>query len=167
MQDFETFNEDELNEKKKWLFKESIRIETEKKNIEDERKVMEVQKGLLQRQQSKNMLLKKQLENQKNLFDKQWQILEIETRKLVSDQQKFERDKLIFKDKIYREARKSMSTTTNSKLFFKGVEDIKSLKKRYKELLKIYHPDNMHGDNSLIQVINIEYENLLKVYMHT
>lgn len=167
MQDFETFNEDELNEKKKWLFKESIRIETEKKNIEDERKVMEVQKGLLQRQQSKNMLLKKQLENQKNLFDKQWQILEIETRKLVSDQQKFERDKLIFKDKVYREARKSMSDTTTSKMFFKGVEDIKSLKKRYKELLKIYHPDNMHGDNTLIQVINIEYENLLKVYMHT
>ena len=164
MQDFETFSEDELNEKKKWLFKESIRIETEKTNIDDERKVMEIQKGLLQRQQSKNMLLKKQLENQKNLFDKQWQILEIETRKLVSDQQKFEQDKLKYKDKVYREARKNMSSTVSSKMFFKGVEDIRSLKKRYKELLKIYHPDNMHGDNSLIQEINIEYENLLKYY---
>ena len=61
MQDFEISSEDELNEKKKWLFKESIRIETEKTNIEDERKVMEIQKGLLHRQQSKNMLLKKQL----------------------------------------------------------------------------------------------------------
>ena len=164
MQDFEAYNEAELNEKKKWLFKESIRIETDKINIEDERKVMEIQKGLLQRQQSKNMLLKKQLENQKNLFDKQWQILEIETRKLVSDQQKFEQDKLKYKDKVYREARKNMSSTVSSKMFFKGVEDIRSLKKRYKELLKIYHPDNMHGDNSLIQEINIEYENLLKYY---
>jgi len=165
MQDFETFNEDELNEKKKWLFKENIRIETEKINIEDERKVMEIQKGLLQRQQSKNMLLKKQLENQKNLFDKQWQLLEIETRKLVSDQQKYERDKLKFKDNAYREARKSMLASDNSKMFFKGVEDTKSLKKRYKELLKIYHPDNMHGDNSLIQTINAEYERLLRFYM--
>ena len=165
MQDFETFNEDELNDKKKWLFKENIRIETEKINIEDERKVMEIQKGLLQRQQSKNMLLKKQLENQKNLFDKQWQLLEIETRKLVSDQQKYERDKLKFKDNAYREARKSMLASDNSKMFFKGVEDTKSLKKRYKELLKIYHPDNMHGDNSLIQTINAEYERLLRFYM--
>ena len=72
MQDFETFNEDDMNEKKKWLFKESIRVETEKINIEDERKVMEIQKGLLQRQQSKNMLLKRQLENQSEhlLFDR-------------------------------------------------------------------------------------------------
>ena len=140
MPDFETFNEDEMNEKKKWLFKESIRIETEKTNIENERKVVEIQKGLLQRQQSKNMLLKKQLENQKNLFDKQWQILEIETRKLVSDQQKFEQDKLKYKDTVYREARKTLLTKVNSKMFFKGVEDEKSLKKRYKELLKIYHP---------------------------
>jgi len=165
MPDFETFNEDEMNEKKKWLFKESIRIETEKTNIENERKVVEIQKGLLQRQQSKNMLLKKQLENQKNLFDKQWQILEIETRKLVSDQQKFEQDKLKYKDNVNREARKNMSATVNSKMFFKGVADTKSLKKRYKELLKIYHPDNMHGDNSLIQAINAEYENLLRFYM--
>jgi len=165
MQDFEAYNEAELNEKKKWLFKESIRIETDKINIEDERKVMEIQKGLLQRQQSKNMLLKNQLENQKNLFDRQWQLLEIETRKLVSEQQKFEQDKLKYKDTIYREARKNMSATVNSKMFFKGVEDTKSLKKRYKELLKIYHPDNMHGDNSLIQAINLEYENLKKIYM--
>ena len=165
MQDFEISSEDELNEKKKWLFKESIRIETEKTNIEDERKVMEIQKGLLQRQQSKNILLKKQLENQKNLFDKQWQLLEIETRKLVSDQQKFEHDKLKYKDNVFREARKNMSTSVTPKMFFKGVEDTKSLKKRYKELLKIYHPDNMHGDNSLIQTINLEYENLLKFYM--
>jgi len=165
MQDFETFSEDELNEKKKWLFKESIRVETEKINIEDERKVMEIQKGLLQRQQSKNMLLKRQLEDQKNLFDKQWQLLEIETRKLVSDQQKFELDKLKYKDNISREARKNISTSVNPKMFFKGVEDTKSLKKRYKELLKIYHPDNVNGDNSLIQVINIEYENLLRFYM--
>ena len=96
-----------------------------------------------------------------------WQILEIETRKLVSDQQKFEQDKLKYKDSVYRDARKNMSATVNSKMFFKGVEDTKSLKKRYKELLKIYHPDNMHGDNLLIQKINSEYEILLRFYMRT
>lgn len=164
MQEFDTLSEEELIEKKKWLFKESIRIEAEKKNIEEERKVMEVQKGLLQRQQSKNLLLKQQLENQKKLFDQQWQLLEIETRKLVYDQEKFERGKLIYKDAIYREARKSMSEVLGSKIFFKGVKDLKSLKKRYKELLKIYHPDNMNGDHSLLQEIIREYENQLELY---
>ena len=53
----------------------------------------------------------------------------------------------------------------NTKMFFKGVEDTKSLKKRYKELLKIYHPDNVYGDNLLIQAINQEYQNLLRFYM--
>lgn len=165
MEKLDLLTEDELSEKKKWLFKESIRIENEKKNIEDERKVMEVQKKLLERQQSKNMLLRKQLENQKSLFDKQWQLLEIETRKLVIEQQKFERDKLMFKDEVYREARRNMSLSANAKIFFKGVDDSSSLKKRYRELLKIYHPDNMNGDNMLLQAINNEYDALNRFYL--
>ena len=56
---------DELSsedEKKKWLFKENIRLQELSRNLEDERKLIEIQMGMLQRQQSKNMLLKKQLE---------------------------------------------------------------------------------------------------------
>lgn len=53
---------DELSsedEKKKWLFKENIRLQELSRNLEDERKLIEIQMGMLQRQQSKNMLLKK------------------------------------------------------------------------------------------------------------
>ncbi len=160
----EVLSEEALIEKRKWLFKENIRIETEKKNIEEERKLIEIQKGLLYRQHSKNVLLKKQLENQKSLFDKQWQLLEIETRKLVCEQERFETEKIRYRDKIGREVRRNMPAVADAKIFFNGVEDNRSLKKRYKELLKIYHPDNMHGDNSLLQSINSEYENLQKVY---
>ena len=52
---------DELSsedEKKKWLFKENIRLQELSRNLEDERKLIEIQMGMLQRQQSKNMLLK-------------------------------------------------------------------------------------------------------------
>lgn len=157
----------DIEEKKRWLFKESMRLEEAKKQLEDERKLIDVQKGLLQRQQSKNMLLRKQLENQKILFDKQWQLLESETRRLVSDKEQFERDKIYFKDNVMREARKSMSITSNINLFFKGVEDMASLKKRYKSLQKIYHPDNMHGDSALISAINSEYERLSRFYLGT
>ena len=57
---------DELSsedEKKKWLFKENVRLQELSRNLEDERKLIEIQMGMLQRQQSKNMLLKKQLED--------------------------------------------------------------------------------------------------------
>ena len=102
--------------------------------------------------------------NKKDLFEQKWNILERETRQLAIDKDKFEREKLIYKDKVYREARRSMSNAENVKIFFKGVEDTTSLKKRYKALLKIYHPDNMHGDKELLQAINTEYERLSRFY---
>ena len=157
---------DELSsedEKKKWLFKENVRLQELSRNLEDERKLIEIQMGMLQRQQSKNMLLKKQLESQRDLFEQKWNILE----RLAIDKDKFEREKLIYKDKVYREARRSMSNAENVKIFFKGVEDTASLKKRYKALLKIYHPDNMHGDKELLQAINTEYERLSRFYLGT
>ena len=161
---------DELSsedEKKKWLFKENVRLQELSRNLEDERKLIEIQMGMLQRQQSKNMLLKKQLESQRDLFEQKWNILERETRQLAIDKDKFEREKLIYKDKVYREARRSMSNAENVKIFFKGVEDTTSLKKRDKALLKIYHPDNMHGDKELLQAINTEYERLSRFYLGT
>ena len=64
------------DEKKKWLFKENVRLQELSRNLEDERKLIEIQMGMLQRQQSKNMLLKKQLESQRDLFEQKWNILE-------------------------------------------------------------------------------------------
>lgn len=46
-------------------------------------------------------------------------------------------------------------------VYFTGVKDADSLKKRYRDLLKIYHPDNQNGDTSTVQQIQKEYE-LLK-----
>lgn len=140
---------DELSsedEKKKWLFKENVRLQELSRNLEDERKLIEIQR---------------------DLFEQKWNILERETRQLAIDKDKFEREKLIYKDKVYREARRSMSNAENVKIFFKGVEDTTSLKKRYKALLKIYHPDNMHGDKELLQAINTEYERLSRFYLGT
>lgn len=163
----EEFAQMDENQQKKWLFKEQIRLQELNRSLEDERKLIEIQKGMLQRQQSKSLLLKKQLESQKNLFDQKWLLLEKETRQLSLDKEKFNREKLIYKDKVYREARRSMANAENVKIFFKGVVDTDSLKKRYKALLKIYHPDNMNGDNELLQAINTEYERLLRFYLGT
>ena len=47
-------------------------------------------------------------------------------------------------------------------MFFAGVNSLGSLKKRYKDLLKIYHPDNVNGDTEVLQEINREYDRLLR-----
>ena len=147
-----------LAEKKKWLFKENIRLEELRKSLEDERELLDIQRGMFEKQQRKNAILEKQLQNQKRLFDRQWQILEKETRQLAIDKEKFERNKRVYRDEIAREVRKGMAVSSGVKIFFKGVDNAQNLKKRYRELLKIYHPDNVNGDNKLLQAIIDEYE---------
>ena len=45
-------------------------------------------------------------------------------------------------------------------MFFIGVNNESTLKRRYRDLLKIYHPDNVGGDTNTIQEINREYDHL-------
>ena len=45
-------------------------------------------------------------------------------------------------------------------VLFKGADTPLSLKKRYKALMKIFHPDNVKGDDELVQWLNIEYSKL-------
>ena len=100
-------NNEELEEKKKWFFKENIRLEELRKNLEQqqgklekEEQVVEIQKQMLEKQKRSLDLLRKQLDNQKHLFDQQWQILERETRQLAIDREKFKRDKLMYRVKV-------------------------------------------------------------------
>ena len=144
-------NNEELEEKKKWFFKENIRLEELRKNLEQ-------QQGKLEKEEQV-------VEIQKQLLEKQWQILERETRQLAIDREKFKRDKLMYRDEVYREARRKFAMVQNIShsgvnLFFKGVDSSAALKKRYKALLKIYHPDNADGDKEVLQAISAEYETL-------
>lgn len=53
-----------------------------------------------------------------------------------------------------------MTAGSDVSIFFHGVRNPLSLKKRYKDLIKIFHPDNIAGDKEIIQRINKEYEML-------
>jgi len=48
------------------------------------------------------------------------------------------------------------------KLLFKGINNPLALKKRYRDLSKIFHPDNLCGDTEVLQLINETYESLLE-----
>ena len=75
----------EEKQQKKYLFKENVRLNELKQELEADRELIDIQKGMLHRQQKKNQLLQKQLENQKIFFDQKWEILERETRQLALD----------------------------------------------------------------------------------
>lgn len=47
---------------------------------------------------------------------------------------------------------------------FSGINNLTDLKKRYRDLLKIYHPDNLAGDETMTKQIQAEYEQLLEYY---
>ena len=103
------------------------------------------------------------LEQQEMQFALKWDVLIQETQKLANDKKQFERRKKFFdqvqasyEDPIYQ----SNDNIIHTEGFFSGVSDQKSLKKRYKDLLKIYHPDAEGGDNNTVLEINREYESL-------
>ena len=66
----------EGKQQKKYLFKENVRLNELKQELEADRELIDIQMGMLHRQQKKNQLLQKQLENQKIFFDQMWEILE-------------------------------------------------------------------------------------------
>lgn len=160
----ETADIEELNKLKKWLFNENIRLMAKEKELDDERELLHVQQGLLQKQQRKNTIYKTQLDGQKILFEKQWAIMEEELRRLAAEKEQFEHKKAVYRDEIYREARKNFQAAEGGRVFFKGISDGVSLRKRYKELMKIYHPDNANGDSETLLSITKEYERLKGVY---
>jgi hypothetical protein len=45
---------------------------------------------------------------------------------------------------------------------FAGCDTLEKLEKRYKNLVKTYHPDAGTGDNDSLRYINLEYERLKK-----
>ncbi len=82
------------------------------------------------------------------------------------ERKKVERDKLI----LEAEKNAHISYTRQEKNFdvaemlFQGVNSSLALKKRYKDLIKMFHPDNIAGDHEMVLVINKIYEELKQDY---
>lgn len=157
MHDIENSSAEELNQIKTWLFKENIRIESEKEQLNQQMRD-------IREQGSRNELESKQLEREKVLFRHKWEILESAYRDLHEEQKKFEIEKqqLIGRRNEYSDS--GYQNMTAAGIFFKGVNNPLALKKRYKDLIKIFHPDNVAGDNDTVQLINREYCTLRDAY---
>lgn len=152
-----------------WSHDEADLIERKKQALRKEKKELERERRKLEREKKEFSLSKrmesKRMEKEKQLFDMKWKILEEELKKLADEKAQVEKQRKFYKYLADHEAQEDTNTKiVSGDMFFVGVEDKQTLKKRYKDLIKIYHPDNISGDVGTIQEINREYDRLQARY---
>jgi len=170
---------EELEQYKVQLFRENVRIKTDKSELEEMYERLNEERNKLEetREEIENQRkalnqeakdIKKELQEQRRrleedtiFFEKKQRVLEQSFRQLDVDRQKLETEKKQFQ-RYREEARNNVPRTRpleyRQGIFFKGITNQLALKKRYKDLIKIFHPDNVSGDNDTLQQINREYE---------
>lgn len=159
-----------LNDLKHWLFEEHIRLEVRKKEIDDlYNKFMTERVQFVEEMKTINLRVVKErqrLKDEEEFFDKKMEILkngfdalEADKRQLAKDRKVFEMEKKSYRmnnsDNVIR-----YSTVEGN--LFAGVNNPLALKKRYRDLLKIFHPDNMCGDNEMVAIITKQYDAIRK-----
>lgn len=162
-------SEEDLQALKAWLFRENIRLVTASKELErmkeqflkekmqfqDEMKVLNRKiSGERQRLKEDNQFFEKKMEILRNGFSQ----LDMDRRRLDKEWAKLAAQRELMSEHVGYES------TPDVSVFFKGVRSPLALKKRYKDLIKIFHPDNVAGDKEIIQRINREYESLKNDY---
>lgn len=179
---------EELEELKVKLFRENVRVKTDKSDIEDMKMRIDQEKYELEEEKKKIEELRESLEKDRKQFEKEVEdvnkALEESRKKLEYDeaflskkqmviesgfkQLDADRQRLHQEKEEFRKLRERVPVQRHAPvleyrqgIFFKGVTDERGLKKRYKDLIKVFHPDNFNGDNVTLQNINREYETLL------
>lgn len=165
--EFEIADDKELADTKEWFFMENVRLAEEKERLFEERRKLEHEIRIKHETLDKKISIAKlkivQLDEATKLVEKKLAALEEEYVRLAIEKKKLADEKSTF-ETIRRNKRTSTVTYSGTDIFFKGVKSETALKKRYRELMKIFHPDNQGGDDSVIHAINIEYDRLKKVY---
>ena len=117
---------------------------------------------LLEKEEARLKGDRERLKLEELFFEKKMAILKGGFEDLEKDRKKLEREKIAF------EAEKDVTHKISSAIvyediaqsLFAGVNSYLALKKRYRDLLKIFHPDNMCGDTEMVTIITREYEKL-------
>lgn len=167
--DIDTMDPEELQKLKRFLFEERIRIMQEQEKQKEvynkfiqERLTFQEEMKTLNR---KVLLERKRLKEESTFFDKKLQILQNGFLQLDLDRKKLDRERRQFEEQKKSVPGNSVGSgyyRGPAPDFFKGVNNILGLKKRYRDLLKIFHPDNLCGDNDTVLEINRQYDIMRK-----
>lgn len=154
---------DELRAAKLWLFQENMRLENERKEFAASREKYLDERRRLQRELDELNLRtvqeRKRLKEENLFFDKKMAILQDGFRQLDLDRQAFEKQKKSLEEARADSARQESDPVSDNTVrrLFAGINNSLALRKRYRDLIKIFHPDNLFGDEELVQMINREY----------
>lgn len=169
----ETADEDELKEMKLWLFQENIRLRNEKLEIKEMREGILTEREQIREDQQLFLnhlsLEREQVRRQEELIEEKLAIIKRGFDELDADRRKLKAKEAEFRTKeIALDAKMQYCYTADSQevadVLFRGVTNYLSLRKRYKDLMKIYHPDALAGDNEMVLAINRVYDKLKAEY---
>lgn len=155
---------EELKELKLFLFKESIRLKNEQRELTEEQDRLAKQKTQFRSEvdmvKNRIGLEQKRLKDDNLFFEKKMQILQDGFKQLDLDRSRFEkeRSRFLLEKELWDGEQVVAGKEDVAAVLFRGVNNPLALRKRYKDLLKIFHPDNLAGDVELVQLINREYE---------
>ena len=159
-----TMSEEELKALRHFLFEERIALINERRAQEEfYEKFMEERLSFreeMKQLNSKVLEERKRLKDEQSFFDKKLSILQNGFASLEMDRKAFQREKDAYENKIKSLKYEINGETVVSSGFFAGVNSYLALRKRYKELLRIFHPDNLDGDNNMALMIKEEYERI-------
>lgn len=167
-EELENASEEELNKLKSWLFRENVRLMTAAKELEEMQIQFQKEKDEFQEDvkalKRKMSVERDRLKENTLFFEKKMDILKGGFEQLDMDRRRLEKERARFEAQreVYEQPTYAMGRDVSA--FFKGVKNPLALKKRYKDLIKIFHPDNVAGDKEIIQMINKEYEVLKRDY---
>lgn len=165
-----TGKEDDLNVLKAWLFQENIRLETRNRELDHLEEKLRADKQQFRKEMDevnrRLVIERKRLKQDELFFDKKLDILKNGFRELEEERRKMERERIALQaEKSAHEQAHAMETGRYmADMLFKGVKSQLALKKRYRDLLKLFHPDNIAGDHEMVLLINSAYERLKKEY---
>lgn len=156
---------EKLNELKRWLFEENIRVSLKQKELNElhdkfiNERVQFVEE--MKQINLRNVKERKRLKDEELFFNKKMEILQSGFAALEADRNKLKKERMSFEAEKRLYANSSVpSNAVSAGSLFAGVNNFLALKKRYRDLLKIFHPDNLCGDTEMVTMITKEYEDL-------
>lgn len=164
----ENTSEEQLQELKAWLFRENIRLATAARELEEQKEQFARERAQFQEEMKtlshKIASDRQRIKDDSLFFEKKMDILRSGFQQLDLDRRRLDKEwaKLSAQKELISE--RASYERRDVSVFFQGVRNPLALKKRYKDLIKIFHPDNLAGDKEVIQRINREYEDLKSEY---
>ena len=163
-------DEEQIRAAKQWLFNEYVRISTEASELNVMKDKFNKERATYTQEMNalnhRMVMEQKRLREEHMFFEKKLSILQQGFKELEEDRRKLEQERKNLK--YAQNAQRYGGNSTDSAeisdaeefvaLLFRNTNSMLTLQKRYRDLVKIYHPDNQCGDEQLVQLINKEFK---------